>query len=146
MDDYGLDMEEVQRVIDTADVLIVRFAILEKRLLVDSRSDDTDGPMIAIVSRAGSIEERFKSLKQMRPRFSLPEKIMSFIWQRTSMETFRDSGLWQRITDRMISLGGEPLLAECDKVFQQLVVEEQAEIKAAILGKHTYQTLWERSK
>ncbi len=90
MDDYGLDMDEVARVIDTADVLIVRFAILDKRLLVDTRSDDHDGPHISVVDKAGSVEERFKSLKKLRPRFPLPEKIMSFMWPR-HIETFRRS-------------------------------------------------------
>ncbi len=62
VDDYGLDINEVGRVIDSADVLVVRFAILDKRLLIDTRTNEQDGPFIGIVPRAGSIEERFKAL------------------------------------------------------------------------------------
>ena len=83
MEDYGLDLDEVSRVIDAADVLVVRFAILDKRLLIDARTNETDGPLIAVVPRAQSVEDRFKSLKKLRPLFPLPEKIMSFMWPRS---------------------------------------------------------------
>ncbi len=45
-------MDEVARVIDNADVLVVRFAILEKRLLVDTRTTEMVGPLIAIIPKA----------------------------------------------------------------------------------------------
>ncbi|HXG35871.1 MAG TPA: hypothetical protein VNL15_02770 [Dehalococcoidia bacterium] len=144
MDDYGLDLEEVFKVIDSAEVLIVRFAIIDKRLLIDSRTSASEGPLIALVPKANSIEERFKSLKQMRPRFPLPDKIMSFMWHRPSMETFRKSGIWQRITDRLVMLGGDNMASECERVFEELQREERAEIMAAIRGSESYQSLWER--
>ena len=144
MNDYGFDMDEVTQVIDTAEVLIVRFAILDKRLLIDARCNEQEGPIIAIVPRVGSVEERFKSLKKMRPRFSLPDKIMSFLWPR-QMETFRSSGLWAKIEARMVSLGGEQMAEQCLEVFAELARQEKAEMLAAIRGGDTYQSLWERS-
>jgi hypothetical protein len=143
MDDYGIDMDEVTRVIDAADVLVVRFAILDKRLLIDTRSNENDGPLIAVVDKAGSVEERFKSLKKLRPRFSLPEKIMSFMWPR-HIDTFRRSGLAQRITDRLVSLGGEEMIARAEKAFDELAGREKREVATAIRGGESYQTLWER--
>ncbi|MCH7835408.1 MAG: hypothetical protein IH864_00905 [Chloroflexi bacterium] len=144
MDDYGLDLDEVARVIAAAEVLVVRFAILDKRLLIDARTSDTEGPVIAVVPKASSVEERFKALKKLRPRLPLPEKIMSFMWPR-QMETFRDSGLWDKIEGRMVSLGGEQMLEVCKAVFEELEREEKAEVVAAIRGSETYQSLWERS-
>jgi hypothetical protein len=143
MDDYGLDLDEVARVIDGADVLVIRFAILDKRLLLDARTNDDEGPIIAVVPKANSVEERFKSLKKMRPRMPLPEKIMSFMWPR-QMETFRASGLQEKIEGRMVSLGGEKMLAACKTVFDELEREEKAEVVAAIRGGESYQSLWER--
>lgn len=143
MDDYGLDLEEVARVIESAEVLVVRFAILDKRLLIDARSGDDQGPIISIVPKANSVEERFKSLKKLRPRLPLPDKIMSFMWPR-QMETFRASGLWDKIEARMVSLGGEQMVEACRDVFEQLAREEKAEVVAAIRGGETYQSLWER--
>ncbi|MBI1884753.1 MAG: hypothetical protein HYS09_00260 [Chloroflexi bacterium] len=144
MDDYGLDLDEVLKVIDAAEVLVIRFAILDKRLLLDCRTSETEGPHIAVVPKAGSVEERFKALKQMRPRFALPDKIMSFMWPR-QLNTFRDSGLWQRIVDRMVSLGGEDLAGRCEEAYRELEQEEKAEVIAAIRGAETYQSLWERT-
>jgi hypothetical protein len=144
MDDYGLDLDEVARVIDAAEVLVVRFAILDKRLLIDARTSENDGPLITIVPKASSVEDRFKALKKLRPRFPLPDKIMSFMWPR-QMETFKASGLWDKIEGRMVSLGGEEMLSACKTVFEELEHEEKAEVVAAIRGGETYQSLWERS-
>ena len=144
MDDYGLDLDEVARVIDTAEVLVIRFAIVDSRLLIDARTNEQEGPVIAVVPKAGSVEERFKSLKKMRPRFPLPDKIMSFMWPR-QMETFRSSGLWGKIEGRLVQLGGEQMTERCVQVFQELSRQERAEVLAAIRGGEGYQSLWERS-
>ena len=145
MDDFGLDIEEVTKVIESAHVLVVRFAIVDKRLLIDTRTNDQEGPFIGVVPKAGSIEERFKSLKRLRPRFALPEKIMSFMWPR-HMETFRKSGLWSRIEQRLVGLGDESMVTRCDEVFDELIREEKLEILAAIRGGEGYQSLWERPR
>src|SRR3972149_7613641 len=144
MDDFGLDMEGVPKVIERAQVLVVRFAIVDKRLLIDTRTNEQEGPLIAVVPKAGSIEERFKALKKLRPRFSLPEKIMSFMWPR-HMETFRNSGLWDRIEARMVSLGGEEMGERCRHLYEELAREEKAGVMAAIRGGEGYQSLWERT-
>jgi len=49
-DDYGVDIDEVFKVIDAADVLVVRFHIIQKRLLVDYRTKAGVGPMIAVAA------------------------------------------------------------------------------------------------
>jgi hypothetical protein len=144
MDDYGLDLDEVTRVIDSAEVLVVRFAILDKRLLIDTRTDDNDGPLIAIVPRAQSVEDRFKSLKKLRPRFPLPERIMSFMWPR-HIETMKNAGVWDKIESRLISLGGEPMVDQCRVVYQDLAHQERLEVLSAIRGGEGYQSLWERA-
>ena len=145
MDDFGLDIEEVTKVIESAHVLVVRFAIVDKRLLIDTRTNEQEGPFIGMVPKAGSIGERFKSLKRLRPRFPLPEKIMSFMWPR-HMETFRKSGLWNRIEQRLVGLGGEKMVRCCNEVFDELIREEKLEILSAIRGGEGYQSLWERPR
>jgi hypothetical protein len=129
-------------VIDTAEVLMVRFAIIEKRLLVDTRHDAQDGPLIALVPRVGSVEERFRHLKELRPRFPLPERIMSFMWPR-HVALLERSGVWQRIVDRLVSLGHPDMAERCQSVFKELVDEEKGEVVAAIRGGGSYQSLWE---
>jgi len=144
MDDYGLDIDEVTRVIDAAEVLVVRFAILDKRLLIDARTSETDGPLIAVVPRAQSVEDRFKSLKKLRPLFPLPEKIMSFMWPR-HVETMKNAGVWEKIESRLVSLGGEPMVEKCQSAYRELAHQERLEVLSAIRGGEGYQSLWERA-
>ena len=144
MDDYGLDIDEVTRVIDAAEVLVVRFAILDKRLLIDTRTNETDGPLIAVVPRAQSVEDRFKSLKKLRPLFPLPEKIMSFMWPR-HVETMKNAGVWEKIESRLVSLGGEPMMEQCQSAYRELAHQERLEVLSAIKGGEGYQSLWERA-
>jgi len=144
MDDYGLDIDEVTRVIDAAEVLVVRFAILDKRLLIDARTSETDGPLIAVVPRAQSVEDRFKSLKKLRPLFPLPDKIMSFMWPR-HVETMKNAGVWEKIESRLVSLGGEPMVEKCQSAYRELAHQERLEVLSAIRGGEGYQSLWERA-
>ena len=56
----------------------------------------------------------------------------------------RETGVWQRITDRLVSLGGPTLAEDCDRVFRQVAARERAELAAAILGGEGFETVWER--
>lgn len=143
MDDFGLDLDEVMQVIDTAEVLVVRFAILEERLLMDARCDGEEGPLIRLVPRVNSVEERFRNLKQLRPRLSLPERIMSFMWPR-NIQTLESSGVWLRIVQRLQATGYPGVDEQCAAVFQELLRKERSEIVAAIKGGEGYHSLWER--
>ncbi len=145
MDEFGMDLDEVMEVIDSADVLVVRFAILDKRLLIDTRHDEVDGPLVKLVPKASSVEDRFRSLRELRPRFTLPEKIVSFTWPR-QMETFRQAGLWSRIVDRLVASGYTGVKEQCEAVFGELLEEEKAEVMTAIRGGSNYQSLWERKE
>jgi hypothetical protein len=141
--DFGLDLQEIMKVIDTAEVLVVRFAIVDKRLLVDARRNEEEGPLIKLVPRASSVEERFRHLKQIRPRFPLPERIMSFMWPR-HVALLQTSGVWQRIVDRLAALGDASIADQCEATYQELLAEERAQVVAAIRGEAGYQSLWER--
>jgi hypothetical protein len=141
--DFGLDLQEIMKVIDTAEVLVVRFAIVDRRLLIDARHNQDEGPLIKLVPRASSIEERFRHLKQLRPRFPLPERIMSFMWPR-HVALLQASGVWQHIVDRLEALGHDDTTQECEAAYQELLAEERAQVVAAIRGESGYQSLWER--
>ena len=142
-DDFGLDLPEIMKVIDTAEVLVVRFSIVDERLLVDARRNEEQGPLIKLVPRVASVEERFRYLKQVRPRFPLPERIMTFMWPR-HVEVLQTSGIWQHIVDKLVALGHAGTAEECEAVYRQLLAEEKAQVVAAIRGEGGYHSLWER--
>jgi hypothetical protein len=144
-DDYGVDIDEVFKVIDAADVLVVRFHIIQKRLLVDFRTKPGVGPMLALVERAESVEDRFRSIKRMRPEFGFPEKVMSFAWPR-STPVLIASGAWERIARRVLSLGGDEMTGAIERVRAEMERDERREVSDAIVGADHYQTLWERQR
>ena len=126
MDDYGVDLDEIGKVIERADVLVVRFQVVQRRILVDFRTSAEAGPLVRAVAPAASAEERFRSLKALRPSLPLPERIMSFLWPR-SVGAMADAGV-----------------DELDTAFGELLAEEHATLVAAIRGGEGFQTLWER--
>jgi hypothetical protein len=137
-DDLGVDLNEVLSVINTAEVFVVMFQIFERRLLVDTRHSESDPPLIRVVDRVRSSDERFRELMRLRPKFSAPERIIAFQWPR-SVRTLVESGVWQAITDRLSSMGvsESTLLA----VLHELQWEERTEEIKAVKGEEPYRTL-----
>ena len=144
-DEFGVDLNEVFKVIDTADVLVVRFHLIDKRLLVDFRTKAGVLPLMKIVPRAESVEDRFRSIKRLRPEFPLPEKVMSFHWPR-SMPVLLTSGVWQHLVDRVSALGDDDTTETCGRTMEELVAMERREVFGAIRGADHYQTIWERQR
>lgn len=144
-DEFGVDLDEVLKVIAAADVLVVRFLLIEKRLLVDFRTKPGVPPLIRIVARAESVEDRFRSIKKLRPEFAFPEKVMSFHWPRT-MPVLVSSGVWQQLVDRLSALGTDETTDECGRAMEDLMSLERIEVASAIRGGDHYQTLWERQR
>jgi hypothetical protein len=140
--DYGIDLEEVRRVIDAAEVLVVRFSITNRRLLVDLRTSGDEGPMIKVVPQASSAEERFRSLKVLRPRFRTPDRILTFHWPRHA-RAMAESGIWDHLARRLVESGWSNMAAQCDAAFAEIVEEERLVELAAIRGGEGFQTLWE---
>jgi hypothetical protein len=142
--DYSIDLDEVKKTIGTAEVVVIRFPTLTKRLLLDSRSNDREGPLIALVGRAQSAEERFRSLKQLRPSFPLPERIMSVSWPK-SVQALARTGVWAAIEDRCGRAGHPGAVEACANAFEALLGEERAELEAALTGSG-YRTIWQQTK
>jgi hypothetical protein len=139
--EWGIDLDEVRRVIDAAEVLVVRLTVTDRRLLVDARTNDEYGPMIKVVPRAGSAEERFRSLKMMRPRFRVPQRIMTFQWPRHA-RALSESGIWDHLARRLVSLGSSETAAQCDEAYGDLLREERLVEVAAIGGGEGFHTKW----
>lgn len=144
-DDFGVDLDEVFKVIEAADVLVVRFHIVQLRLLVDFRVKTGVKPFLTLVPRAESVEDRFRSIKKLRPELPFPEKVMSFNWPR-STPVMVNSGVWQRMVDRLSALGDEETIEMAERVLEEILAEERREVQGAIMGAEHYQTLWERQR
>jgi hypothetical protein len=137
-DDLGVDLSEVLQVVNSAEVYVVMFQLFERRLLVDTRTSAGEQPMIRVVDRVRSSEERFRELLRLRPRFGSPEKIVAFQWPR-SVRTLIEAGVWEAIEDRLKSLGSTE--NSLMTVRSELQWEERAEELKAVRGEEPYRTL-----
>jgi hypothetical protein len=141
--DYAINLDEIMRTIEQADVLRIRFLLLDKRLLIDNRFNEFEGPLVKIVPRAGSSEESFRNLKRLRPRFPLPDR-MTAIWWPKYINTLRTSGVWDCVVRRVGESGYKDSIDQCETVLEELLELERTEVRNAIAGKG-YQTIWQRT-
>ena len=126
-------LRAVFEVFDPAGVIPFRFVTLPHRLLFDTRHNETEGPLLRLVPRAASPEERLKTIKQMRPHFRLPEKISS-VWWPKHIHSLADFGAWDRIL-RRIGASGYPQIADrAADVFREMEFKERVEVYNAIIG------------
>jgi hypothetical protein len=139
--EFGIDIDEVRRVIDSAEVLVVRLSVTDRRLLVDARTNDATGPMIKVVPPVATGQERFKALKILRPRFRSPERIVTFHWPRHA-RALVDSGLWEHLAKRLCALGWSDTAGQCDEALADLLREERMVEARAIRGGEGFKTIW----
>jgi hypothetical protein len=137
--EFGIDVEEVLSVIGSAEVFVIMFEHLERRLLVDTRTAGSEGPLMRVVERVRNADERFRDLRRLRPRFPAPERIVAFRWPR-SVKTLVASGIWQAIEDRLLPLGCSEWT--CRAVLAEIEREEIGEEQKAIRGDEPWRTLW----
>src|SRR5687768_18531281 len=117
---FGIDIDVILNAVDTAEVLVVRFPFIDKRLLVDLRVDAIDPPVITLVSQASGIEERFRSVRQARPRLPLPDRIISFHWPRHA-ELLQTTGVWEHIVRRFKDSGHQGIERRCDEAWRAML-------------------------
>jgi hypothetical protein len=138
--EYRIDIGEVLSTVRNAEVIVFRFVTVPQRMLVDFRHSDVDPPLLKLVPRASSTQDRFKSIKMLRPRFRLPKKISAVWWPRY-IERLADAGVWDAILQRVIDAGFPDAASECDEVLEKLRAMERSEFADAIAGEG-YRTLW----
>ena len=141
---YDLDYEAILSTVRRADVLAFRFVTVPDRLLIDNRVSESEGPMVKLVPRVNSAEERFKSLKILRPRFRLPKKISAIWWPRY-IGGLVESGIWDAIADRVANNSFPDTARACEDILCELRRMERIEMLNAI-GGDGYRTLWPASR
>lgn len=141
--EYGIDLEAIRKVIEEAEVFVIRFAVIDYRLLVDARPDEEGRPYIRMVPPVTSAEERYRYLHRERPGLPLPGQITVFQWPRP-MKVLRELGVWDIIVDRLVAVGGEPAVDQAAAAFQEGERLERADVVAVIRGGEGYETIWER--
>ena len=141
-DDFRLDINEIFKNIDSAEVICVYFPMLRKTLIMDTRVLADDEPMVRLTPMADSIEDRFRSIKRMRPRYPRPETITSVPWPKY-VDSMVRLGVWDRLVQRFVTSGHKRAIRECQATLETLRQLEKLEMAAVIMGQD-YDTIWER--
>ena len=136
-----IDLEELRKVVDNADVFTIGFRMFPERLIIDTRSESKTPPMIRVVEPVSTVEERFFWLGKERPQFSMPERVTFFVWPH-SMRFFEDSGLGDLIRQRVFPIDPDCGRQMAESIQRLGVLERRAE-RDAITGRN-HETLWER--
>jgi|KNS12BottometaT_FD_k123_92171_2 hypothetical protein len=141
--DFRFDPDELASSIESAQVISIFFPLLRKSLILDTRIDIEDGPMVKVVPMVDSLEERCRALKRMRPRLPrlMPEDVTFIPWPKY-VSSLKRMGLWDKIVQRVAATGSKDAVGKCNRCYQTLVDLDGAELAAVIKGENYY-TLWE---
>jgi hypothetical protein len=135
-----VDLEELRKVVENADVFAIGFRTFPQRLIIDARSMDNQGTMVRVVEPVATVEERFFWLGKERPSFGVPERFTFFVWPH-SLRYFEESGLGQIIRERVHPEADSQVAESMHRLF---ALEHQSTIDA-VTGKN-YHTIWQREE
>ena len=138
-----VDITEIGEIVNNADVFTIGFRLFPERVVIDTRHDEREIPMVAIVDPVESMQERFFWLGQHRPSLGVPQQFMFFYWPH-SVGYLEESGVWDQIRARLVSSHFGGAAETCDAALRDLREREHAATVEAIRGQR-YQTLWSAS-
>ena len=141
--DFSIDLADIAATIHTHDVIAIRFVSVGQRLLLDFRSNELDGPMVKLVPPVTSVEERYRSLAKLRPRFAAPEKIIAIWWPRFA-RSLEETGIWAEVMERVADSGHVDSTRRAGDTFRELLELELKEQRGAITGEG-FRTIWSAS-
>jgi hypothetical protein len=140
--EFRIDLDEVRQSVGRAEVITVHFPYFHETLLLDTRKSMSEPPMARIRPSVGSVDERIKDIRNLRPRFGRPESITYIPWPKF-VASLKESGVWEVIVDRMVMAGGAQMEQDLDRLYRRLRKDEWNEYRKAIAGKG-YKAVWER--
>lgn len=139
-DEFALELDDILESIDSAEIMSLYFPTLWKTVVLDTRSNETHGPLVSVMPMVASPQERLKNIRRLRPGFTRVHNLTLIPWVR-SIDSLVNHGIWQRIVDRFKRSGYLEAVAACDTVLEELRRLEKSEIAAAITGEN-YRTIW----
>ena len=140
---FGVEPQKVIATIREHDVIAIRFVTIGRRLLLDFRASELDGPLVRMVEPVKSARERFVELAKMRPRFRSPEKIVAVWWPRY-VRSMVETGVREAILARVAESGHADAVRSAERELDAIQDEERRYEQAAIVGEG-FRTLWSAS-
>jgi hypothetical protein len=135
-----VDVDEISKLVNSADVFTVGFATFPERLIVDTRSNDRETPMVQVVEPARSARDRMVWLSRRRPSLGAPQSFSFFAWPH-SPNFMVQSGIWDRVRRRVNADSEFEVGVQCDLAMKQLLNLDRQATLALLKGEHCL-TLW----
>ncbi|MBI2766605.1 MAG: hypothetical protein HYX53_11935 [Chloroflexi bacterium] len=139
----GLDMDAVNEVLRKGDLVTVGFTTFPERLLIDTRSNSSEGPLVAIVAPVATVQERYLWLGKHRGSFGSPEAFTFFVWPHTVRHLVEIDAL-APIRERLAAVSREAEVAMAATLNRLLEIEHAAMIGAVTGDGEAWVTVWER--
>ncbi|HCH08001.1 MAG TPA: hypothetical protein EYN72_06685 [Dehalococcoidia bacterium] len=141
---FLFEIDEVLRNVQEAEVMSIFFPSFRRALIIDTRSNTDDGPMVRLMPMASSPQDRVRSIRKLRPGFPRLQNLTLIPWQRY-VDSLVNLGVWEKIVKRIEESGDPKAIQACDAALTELRRLERQELVAAISGDN-YQTIWSASK
>ena len=138
----AVDYERLGDLLRRADVLTIGFTLFPARLLVDTRTNDTDGPLVAMVGPVATVQERYLWLGQHRGGFGAPEAFSFFVWPHTVKSLVAGDAL-APLRERLAAASSDAAASLTEMLGQFQRLEHEA-IEAAVRGDEPWKTVWQR--
>ena len=139
-DDFVLDIDDIRKNIDAAEIMSLFFPTFRKAVVIDTRSNTTDGPMIRLMPMAASPQERLRSIRRLRAGFPRVHSLTLIPWPRY-VDSLVSLGIWDRIVKRFRDAGQTEAVETCESVLSELRQLEKEEFAAVVRGEN-YHTIW----
>ena len=140
--DFGINLDEVIKSVDSAEVISIFFPRFRKSLVIDTRFTMEDSPLIKIMPMVNSVEERLRSIRRMRRNFPRAVNITLIPWL-GHVDGLIHMGIWDRIVNRFVDSAQKDAIKACADELEKLKRLEIEETASAIRGDEYY-TLWSR--
>ncbi len=134
------DLQDIIENIDKAEVMSLFFPTFRRAVVIDTRSNEKEGPMVRIMPMAASPQERMRTIRRLRPGFPRVRNIILIPWLRY-VDSLVELGVWERIVNRFVASGHSEVASACDSILQELRQLEKAELIAVVRGDN-YQSIW----
>jgi len=139
-----VDFEEINKLIESADVFVVGFGNFPERLLIDSRSNDKETPLVQVVEPSTGARQRLAWLQRRRPSLGVPEQFSFFAWPH-SPGFMAETGLWESIEGRVRASMNPAVQIQCDLAIKSLRSLDYDATMAILKGERCI-TLWPREE
>ena len=138
--DFVIDLDDVNDSVERAEIMSLSFPKFNKALVIDTRANSADGPLVCILPMVGSPQERIRSIRKLREGFPRIESLTVIPWPRY-IESLVSLGVWDRIVGRLAASGHTAPEDVCNALLRDLRRMEKAEI-ADVLSGDNYHTIW----